>query len=101
MNGGATCDVLLGKHNADRHFYTLGDSFITRFPLTMNYDDMTMTFYQFVDSEDVSLLKSGAVSSGPSMMSVAGTAAVIAVGAALYVKRRNAAKTAVTDAFLA
>jgi hypothetical protein len=56
VNGGATCDVLLGKHNADRHFYTLGDSFITRFPLTMNYDDMTMTFYQFVDSEDVSLL---------------------------------------------
>jgi hypothetical protein len=36
------------------------------------------------------------------MISVAGTAAaVIAVGAALYVKRNNAAKTAVTDAFLA
>lgn len=56
VNGGATCDVLLGKHNADRHFYTLGDSFISRFPVTMNYDDMTMTFNQFVDTEDISLL---------------------------------------------
>lgn len=103
-----TCYLKLQAHTADQHLYVLGDTFFETFVPTFNYDDGTMTLAMSanaVNGTSISMMSSTtevAPTSSFSMVTAGVTAgAVLAVGAAMIFKRRNAKNTQVEEWLMA
>ena len=96
------CKIIVGAHHADESLVILGDSFLEQFQPTLDFDDNTLSFTIADDAvSGVSFTTLGVkeeATTDASALQIVGTAsAVLAVGAAFFVRSLRAKRAGSSD----
>ena len=96
------CKIIVGAHHADESLVILGDSFLQQFQPTLDFDDNTLSFVIADDAASgVSFTTVGvneeATTNGSGLQIVGTFSAVLAVGAALFIRSLRAKHAGSSD----